>query len=302
VDGGGTKTVAWLGAIEPAGEPVVLGAGRGGPGNPRAAGFDRAFENLDAAIAAAFQEARLPRRQLVAACLALAGSDRDADRARILAWAEDRQLAQRVRVVHDAEPIVAAGTPEGWGLALIAGTGSLAYGRNRRGATARVGGWGYLFGDEGSGYAIGLAGLRAAARCADGRGPTTDLLNRVQSRLGVTRPSQLVETIYQGPSQRREIAHLATAVVEAAQGGDWAAGRILARAAQDLAEMVNVLRERLELPRRQLPLALAGSLLLGSRVYQATFLKTLRAAHDIAPQVTHVAEPVRGALLLARDV
>ena len=85
-------------------------------------------------------------------------------------------MARSVRIVHDAVPILAAGSPEGWGVALISGTGSLAFGRDRQGRSCRAGGWGFLFGDEGSGYAIALAGLRAAAQAADGRAPATRLL------------------------------------------------------------------------------------------------------------------------------
>src|SRR5207244_11602264 len=105
--------------------------------------------------------ARLPRVPVAAACLGLAGAARPEDQKVIQDWARAVSLAQAVEVTTDAAILLAAGTPEGWGLALVAGTGSIAYGRTADGRTARAGGWGYLMGDEGSAYAMVLAGLQA---------------------------------------------------------------------------------------------------------------------------------------------
>ena len=85
------------------------------------------------------------------------------------------RLARHVEVTNDAAILLAAGTPDGWGVALVSGTGSIAFGRAPDGRTARGGGWGYLLGDEGSAYALVLAGLQAVARAADGRGEPTCL-------------------------------------------------------------------------------------------------------------------------------
>ena len=286
VDGGGTKTVAWLADGRARKGETILGKGLGGAGNPRAVGFEQALSNLDAAVAAAFGEAGLTRSTVAAACLALAGSDRDADRARIRAWADQRRLAHQLEVVNDAEPILSAGTPHGCGVALIAGTGSLAYGRNERGDTARVGGWGYLMGDEGSGYALAVAGLRAAMRTADGRGPATLLLDRFQQRLGANRPQQLVEVIYAPDMDRRRLAQLAPLVLETAEAGDPVAIHLVDAAARDLCEMVDVLCTRLPWEPRTLPLALAGSLLLGSRLLREQFLNHLRSTRPGSARAT----------------
>ena len=106
VDGGGTKTVAWLAPLEDGGD--VLGRGQAGPGNPRAVGFETALANIDAAIDAAFAAAGLPRQTVTSACFGLAGAGRSSEQEHILAWAEQRGIAQRVRVTGDAEPILAA--------------------------------------------------------------------------------------------------------------------------------------------------------------------------------------------------
>ena len=89
-----------------------------------------------------------------------------------------------------------AGAPSGPALALICGTGSIVYGRTVTGELLRAGGWGYLFGDEGSGYAIGIAALRAVMRAYDGRGRETLLSELVLGRYGLHTPPELIQAIY----------------------------------------------------------------------------------------------------------
>ena len=171
IDSGGSKTVAWLGQSRAACEPLVLGCGAAGPANPQSVGFGEALKSLTEAVTAAFAAADLPVQSVASAVLAAAGSDREENRRVFSDWAKETSLAVRFQVVHDAWPVLAAGTPDGSGIALISGTGSLAFGRAADGRTARAGGWGFLFGDEASGYALAVAGLRAAAQAADGRAP-----------------------------------------------------------------------------------------------------------------------------------
>src|SRR5205823_15045021 len=141
---------AWLAPLDDDPNTIVLGRGQAGSGNPRAAGFDAAQTNIASAIDAAFADAKLPLTTAAAACFGLAGAGREIEQQRIASWAEKHGIAQNVRVTGDAEPILAAASPENCGVALICGTGSLAWGRNRAGVIARAGGWGYLLGDEGS--------------------------------------------------------------------------------------------------------------------------------------------------------
>src|SRR5207253_2086911 len=144
--------------------------------------------NLDDAVSRAFASAGLGRARVAGACLGLAGAGRPEDQAVIADWAARIDLAAHVEVTGDAPLLLAAGTPDGWGAALIAGTGSMALVRDRAGRTARAGGWGHLLGDEGSGYALVVSALQACARAADGRGPATALVERFLMRLGLARP------------------------------------------------------------------------------------------------------------------
>src|SRR5262245_30157826 len=129
VDGGGTKTVAWLAPLDDSSNTIVLGRGQAGPGNPRSAGFETAHANIHAAIAAAFASAKLPRTRVPYAVIALAGAGRGPEQSRVGTWARERQIATGICVTGDAHPILAAASPDNQGVALICGTGSLAWGR-----------------------------------------------------------------------------------------------------------------------------------------------------------------------------
>ena len=244
--------------------------------------------------------------------LALAGSDRDENRRVLQQWAANRGLAGRFRVVHDALPVLVAGSPDGWGVALIAGTGSFAFGQTHDGRTARAGGWGFRFGDEGSGYAIAVAGLRAAAKCADGRGPATRLLPALLDRLALEDPAGLIPAISRldaRPTFGRDprsvgapaaVAALADVVTQTAEQGDAVAQQIVHEAAGELAGMIAAVVRRLDLPAAGFPLALAGGALLGSQRLQ-TCLGTDLASRGLLPDpVVKVPQPVVGVLKLAQ--
>jgi len=298
VDGGGTKTVAWLARWDNVAS-VVLGRGQAGPGNPRAAGFEVAQGNIALAVQNAFDQAQLPRVAASAACFGLAGAGRPAEQERITKWAKELGIASRVQVVGDAEPILAAASLDNIGVALIVGTGSFAWGRNGQAETARTGGWGYLLGDEGSAYAIARAGLTAAVKAADGRGTTTVLLDQILRELKAADPAEIVERIYAPQMTRERLAGLASAVFASA-ANDPAARAIIETAASDLAEMVATLCRRLGLPPRGYALALAGSVILNQPLLRSLLEQRL-ADRDSTPQIIHaVEEPVAGAIALAR--
>src|SRR5436190_14857564 len=117
VDGGGTKTIAWLAPLDDDTNTIVLGRGQAGPGNPRAAGFDVAQANIAAAIEVAFADGKLPRAAAAAACFGLAGAGREIEQQRIASWAEQQSIAHTVRVTGDAEPILASASSDNVGIA-----------------------------------------------------------------------------------------------------------------------------------------------------------------------------------------
>jgi len=301
IDGGGTKTVAWLAARgdgSPGNKDVVLGRGSAGPSNQRAVGPVTALSNLDAAIESAFADAGLPRATVAAACLGLAGADRDSDRRVIEDWASFSRLAATVLVVNDAVPLLHVDQGEGWGVALIAGTGSLAWGCNVKGQTARSGGWGYLFSDEGSAFSIGRAVLNAVSRAVDGRGEQTCLVADVIGHLEVSSPQEIVTAVYSHEVPRAVVANMASLGFAAAARRDNVALEILKQAAAELAAMAVVTARRLEM-QSMLCLAFTGSVLIQNPEFRQQVLAGIEAAGIKLFETTVVEDAVAGAVNIA---
>lgn len=297
VDGGGTGTVVLLASRDTDGGWKVLGRGEAGPSNRHAVGTEAALAALDEATDRAFAAAHRSRQPVRAACLGLAGAGRPGDQEIVRDWAAQVKLADAVEVIEDAALLLAAGTPAGWGIAVVAGTGSMAFARRADGRTARSGGWGALLGDEGSGYAIALAGLRAVARSADGRTPLTLLTERLLAALGLKRPQELVDTVYRG-SDRAALAALAPVVLDAAEGGDPVAGHIVREAAGELAAAAAAAARALEFG-SAFPVALAGGLLASYPSYCERFHAALADRGLSAAPVALVREPAEGAVHIA---
>jgi N-acetylglucosamine kinase-like BadF-type ATPase len=308
IDGGGSKTVCWLAAASPgggtdaAGGAEPLGRGLAGPANPQSVGWEAAVRELGRAVAAAFADAGMSQSAAAAACIGLAGGDRDSVREPLGRWAAECGLAARFLATHDALPILAAGTPGGHGIALISGTGSFAFGRAASGRTARAGGWGYLFGDEGSGYAIAVAALRAVAQAADGRGPATALTGRLLHELQAAEPARLIEAVYGGGADRHLLAGLAPAVLETADRDDAVARQLVDAAATDLACQVDAVVQSLGIDRHSFALALGGGLLVNSERLRTTVQAHLSERRLTPGSVQLVPESVAGAIRLAREL
>ncbi len=299
IDGGGTKTVAWLAPRDQPEEQAVLGRGTAAGSNIRVSGIEAATSSLNRAIDGAFADAGVERGRVSSASLGLAGCEREAERAMLAQWARATGLAERVRITNDALPILYAATADGCGIALIAGTGSLALGRDSRGTVARSGGWGPSFGDEGSGYRIALAGLRAAAHFVDGRGPETALLEAYLSRLDLREASELITAIYSPQMDRAGIAETSEVVFAAAENGDSVAANLVKAASGELAAMVLAVARRLKLAEVPVPLALSGGVLLAQAMLREQLLAALADAGLAVAPVTCVAQPVAGALRMA---
>jgi len=310
VDGGGSKSAAVLARRSAAtdGDLTILGRGRDGPANPRVIGHDSARASIVAAIRAAFADAGLPRQRVGAACFGLAGVGLPEDRDAVLAWATQEEVADRVVVVADGLLPFADSAADPWGIVLIAGTGSLALalprGAQLSAATTadRCGGWGPLLGDEGSGYTLALAGLRAAMRAADGRGPETILLAAMQRRFGVERADELVRRVHAPGENRRMIADAAREVIAAADVGDPVAVAILAAAAADLAAHVRTLAERNGFAAGVYPLRLTGGLLTGSATLRRLVVESLAVGGREPGSVIVVADPSVAAARFAAGV
>lgn len=203
------------------------------------------------------------------------------------------ETSVNVEVVHDGLIALDAAYDAGSGVIVIAGTGSVVLARTVDDALVRVGGWGHIIGDPGSGYAIGQAGLQAVAEAYDG-GRETDLRARVREQCGITDRQCLIHKVYQENFRVQTVAPL---VIDAAADGDAVAGRILTTQASALARHVEwVLNHDVEMASR--------ITLLGGMVRNDHYARTLRQTlNDRFPEwsVEFLKnEPVEGALRRAR--
>jgi len=212
-----------------------------------------------------------------------------------------RRLGHRSHavVVNDALIALVAGAGDAPGVVIIAGTGSIAYGRNREGEAARAGGWGHMIGDEGSGYWIGREALAAVMRAADERGPETRLTADILAHFGISDVSRLPRIVYDREQPRTAVAALGPLVQRVSEQGDAVATRILERAVDELVLAARSVTTRLEMRGEAFTFYLAGGM----------FRVVPRLAADLPPKLAEVAprcqverldkEPAAGAVWLA---
>lgn len=298
VDGGGSKTIALVAGADGA----ILGRGESGSSNYRAVGIESACTALDRALAEAFANAGLPPdpQSIQMACFGLAGVYRPKDEAPLQDWAGRKWPGMPSRFTSDARLVLAAGTPQDWGIGVICGTGSIVYGRSAQGQTERAGGWGYLLGDEGSGYDIGRSALRSVAKAADGRGPQTALTGIILNHWSLETPPDLIGYVYRPEVSKMDIAGLAVLVERAALHGDPVAQEILRQAGSELAATVKVVAGRLGLT-GPVPCALVGGVLVHGAVMPREFLSAAAGQGLNLSPVQPVTEPALGAIRLARE-
>jgi glucosamine kinase len=299
VDAGGTKTSACLAKHGGANRFEVLGRGRTTGANPLTVGVDQAAEVIAAAVELARQDAKLPSTVVARAVLSIAGAADPAIARQLIDRLRAHGVAARIAIVSDVLPILACCSEQGAGIALIAGTGSVAVGRSSDGQIIRCGGWGYLLGDDGSGYAIGRAAIRLTLENLESVSAESDALSRrVLQVLQVADRAELTKTIYNSSNPRVTIAALAVEVAQLAAAEDPAARRILDDAGRDLACLVARTAQQLKLDKRDLPLAMAGGVLVGSEYLREAVTRNLTEL-DWASRVQVVADPLDGCLRLA---
>lgn len=292
IDAGGTKTVCLL--ADDRGQ--VLAEARGGGANLQSDG-ELAVEKV---LHQVMEEALGERDILPAAiCLGIAGVDRPEDAEAVRGIMRRIGFKTPTLVVNDALVALVAGAGDDPAVVVVAGTGSIAYGRNAAGRAARAGGWGYLLGDEGGGFWIGRAALSAVVRQFDGRGPVTVLTEMILSHMRLDSPTQLIHEIYYRDLHRHAIAGLAALVQRATDAGDAVASQILTRAGSELAAAAASVIERLRMRGELFPVILAGGIFRG--VPWLTNDVTTRLS-EVAPRAeAHLldVEPAVGAVRLA---
>jgi glucosamine kinase len=294
IDGGGSKTLCVIGD-----QNSVWGTGTSAGSNVVRVGEARAQESLGAAIRQACAAANISPSRIEKTCVGIAGGALP-EIAGVVRRLVSGFVTGEVAVVGDMVIAMEAAFGSGPGVIVNAGTGSIAYGRNSAGQTARAGGWGFAISDEGSGHWIGRSAVAASMRAFDEAGAESagPLLEGIMKSWGVNARDRMVVAANGSPSPN--FAALLRTVLSAADSGDAAARAVLTQAGVELATLAKIVIVRLFGDAVPVPVAVLGGVFRNCGLVQQVFYDRLRAVFpQILPKATPV-DPVKGALELAR--
>lgn len=294
IDGGGSRTrclaISWDGC--------TLGEGESGPSNHLLVALDVVRHSLLEATSRALTQSGLNHADIVCVSAGLAGVDYDQAGAREMA--EMLREIGFTRAIINGDMVVAhAGALQGRpGVLALAGTGSAILGIGINKERVKVGGWGPVYGDEGSAYRIGQMALRAAARAYDGRGPTTALSEAILRAWKLNDFRETVERVYVRGMAAREIAALSRIAYQVAETGDDVARSIFLQAGEELAESVRAAISRLNLDKLATLVSYQGAVLDSCTLVRENFVACLKKSYPQASVLPPRFEPVIGAYLL----
>ncbi|WYL92706.1 MAG: BadF/BadG/BcrA/BcrD ATPase family protein [Gloeotrichia echinulata IR180] len=303
IDGGGSKTVCVLMDEN----RQILSRGEAGASNYQTIGIAAALQSIQSAIHAAVNTNPW---EIKAICLGLAGVGRAADIEVVKNLVKDLQNNKYIPIVWQLQPsnmvicndaliALVGGIGHSVGIVAAAGTGSIVLGRNHQGEIKRVGGWGYILGDEGSAYKIAVAGMQAALKFYDGREMSTSLIDGFQQHLGLASIEDLIEVIYRRGWGVKEIAALAQIVDLAAVSGDEVANQIIDDAVQELVKATATVIEAIFSSESVLEVVTTGSLWRSRCKMQERFSVSLGMNYSHVKVIFPRFEPAYGAGLLA---
>ncbi len=243
VDGGGTKTQTFLADIRNGQGTSLVGSAS----NPNSVGWDNARDTVLQLIEATLQKASASRLDLSGICIGMAGIDRKEQIERLKKEMTPFFPNIPLEVVNDALPALTAGTEGESGVVLVAGTGSICVGEDEQGHTERSGGFGYLIGDEGSGFDIGRQGILAAIQSVEGRGPKTKLWSVATEFFGICDKREMITKVYESNHPVGKVASFAKGVLEISES-DSVAFDIVKSAVAHCQRLVTSVVERLPGP------------------------------------------------------
>lgn len=292
VDGGASNSRAVLATLQ--GE--VLHTAKGPGVNYHVCGSQSAVNTLHKLFEECLDSARAKAGECRGLCFGLSGIGRDHDQEVMTPILNQKFQSGSYILTSDAEIALSGGSLSDQGILVIAGTGSMVYGRSESGIVARAGGHGALISDEGSGYRIGLEALRAISRDEEELSIPTVLKEKVYEVMGFRGLEDLVQWANSGQATKDKIAAFAPLVLNAADDNDPVADEILHQQADQLALYVESVYNRLQTPDRVDVILTGGILDQASNYWQIVRRKIMYlipGAHVSAPKL----EPVLGAVL-----
>lgn len=295
VDGGASKTAALV--VDENGQ--THGRGKAGPSNHLRVGIEEATRNVEHAVNRALVEAGIAIRDVEYAWCGIAGADHPVHRQKMVDALSVFFPRGNFIVDTDARIALTAAIGFGAGVVIIAGTGSVAFGRNAAGDEARAGGWGPTLGDEGSGFWIAREGLSAIVRAHDGRGYATKMTDLLCVQYNMCSPDDLPRFVYAATTHADDIARYGKLVIEGAEAGDDVARDILARGGSELAECVLAVARKLHMADTDFAVAyVGGAFHAGELLLNPIRLRLQRDAPGATLQPP-LREPVEGAAMMA---
>ncbi len=303
MDGGGTKTAAMLASRSGS----VVAEATGGASNFQVIGVEEAARVLHEVITACCGKAGCSLSQVGAVVAGLGGAGREADQQRMREAVRQRlakkgQTVPAILIESDARIALEGAFKGAAGIILISGTGSIAFGKGYDGTVHRVGGWGRILGDEGSGYFLGREGLNVVTRSLDGRIRKTILAKLVAEKFGLADQERIIAAVYR---ENFDIASVAPLVIQAAAEHDPDCERILNRATFELTEHVRALTLKIEASarghaRQKLPLAFIGSVITADSIFKKILYHKITFSLPQISIVTPASPPAFGAVLMAQ--
>lgn len=294
VDGGGSKTTVTVADTQ----GVELTTVVGGPSAMRPGQATKSADTIATLVAEALQACGMAGVRPAAMCVGVAGVGRDAEFSAFFGAMEERDVADELVVLPDAVVALEDAFGDDAGILLIAGTGSVCYGRGPTGRLARCGGWGFFCGDEGSGAWIGRRALSVVTASADGREPETALTGALLHALTLAKVEDLVA--WGASATVQQLAQIAPIVVSVATTGDLRANSVLIMAAEELVLHVRTLaRELFTDERANVPVAFSGGLMQPGALLRKLVEHRLKRAVPGATVRHDPVVPVRGAIRVA---
>jgi glucosamine kinase len=325
IDGGGSKTTCAVGD-----ERSVRATVTGGASNITRVGESGAREALHRVMLEACSAAGITLPQVRRACIGVAGAGRE-EVAGIVRKIVAEIVSAEIEIVGDMEIAMAAAFETGPGVIVIAGTGSIAYGRDAQGRSTRAGGWGFAVSDEGSAHWIGRTAVSAVLRAADEAGVEHSALEhaalehsvlehaglehedrdqawpavRLFHELKIAWRMNSMPELARAANAKPDFAALFPAVLAAAEAGDAVARGVITQAAGELAQLAGIVLRRL-FPGQDsassvaVPMAMAGGVFRHAPMIRELFYNEVLAAHPRVLLKPEVVDPVHGALQMAR--
>lgn len=298
IDGGGTKTDCAIADLS----GKIINEISGKPSNFLIIGIQEAVENIFALIEENLFQLEGNFSDVKQIVIGVAGAGRKEDAQLLEKSLKDYSEEQGVhfkgvKVLSDAHIALEGAFPDSAGCILIAGTGSILFGKDDKGVIHRVGGFGRLIGDEGSGYSIGRKALNAVSKESDGRGEETLISELLNAKMNSSFSISIINKVYK---EKLDVASIAKIVIEAAEEDDAIAENILDEEADELVLHIKSLLSKIQ--SNKIDVAFSGSLIDNKNFYSDLLKQKIKSTLPNVKVIKPAAPPVSGAILLAKRI